>query len=250
MDINLLKPYSRYHIRGIAGVLSEKYQNLQPEHVFWIAKQLGIYPDAVECKRKQFVYMTKMGSINKKSDYVGDGELSRLSDAGIRAIDNYIIAEGYKLRETEGKMENIWEQVDLITKMKSEYEKAVAERDEAKSDAEQYCAIADKYEKEIEELKDKLLIAEKENNSLISEKQELAKMQIDVPNFAKEVDSLQQRIGKYNAEINMYSSEVNELRKNVALLQTSVNRLQENKKKLEAVISDLIGCSKRLMNLK
>ena len=33
---------------------------------------------------------------------------------------------------------NIWDQADLISLMKKDYDKAVAERDEAKRDADQY----------------------------------------------------------------------------------------------------------------
>lgn len=245
--------YDKNHLRVVAFKFANKYENLKRSHVYWVAKELGIYPDGVSVKDKKQVSENCCGKINRNSKYVTKG---KMNEEGVKAIESYINAEGYDVKKDwkeDENMEsttNIWEQADLISLMKQDYEKAVREKEEAKTEAEQYCALADKYEKEIEELKDKLLIAEKENNSLISEKQELAKMQIDVPNFAKEVDSLQQRIGKYNTEINMYSSEVNELRKNVAALQTSVNRLQDQKKKLEAVISDLIGCSKRLMNLK
>ena len=243
-----LGTYSPHHIRGIADALTKKYQDLDPRHVFWIAKKLNIYPDAKTYGRKEWAYMTKMGKINKNTGYVADGNRAHLTDSAIKAIEDYLITEGYEtyIETKEGKMtetKNIWEQADLISLMKKDYEKAVADRDE-------FIELAKSYEKEIDELKDKLLIAEKENNDLQSEKQQLTKMQIEIPNFNKEIDGLQQRIGKYNTEINVYMSEVNELRKDVSALQISVNRLQDQKKKLENVISDLIGCSKRLMNLK
>lgn len=243
-----LGTYSPHHIRGIADALTKKYKDLDPRHVFWIAKKLNIYPDAKTYSKKEWVYMTQMGKINKNTGYVSDGNRGHLTDSAIEAIEECLIAEGYKIRTDykEEKMvesKSIWEQADLISLMKKDYEKAVADRDE-------YIELATSYEKEIEELKDKLLIIEKENNDLKSEKQQLTKMQIEIPNFNKEIDGLQQRIGKYNTEINVYMSEVNELRKDVSAMQTSVNRLQDQKKKLENVISDLIGCSKRLMNLK
>lgn len=243
-----LGTYNPHHIRGIADALTKKYQDLDPRHVFWIAKKLNIYPDAKTYGGKEWAYMTKMGKINKNTGYVADGNRAHLTDSAIKAIEDYLITEGYEtyIENKEGKMtetKSIWEQADLISLMKKDYEKAVADRDE-------YIELATSYEKEIEELKDKLLIAEKENNALKSEKQQLTKMQIEIPNFNKEIDALQQRIGKYNTEINMYSSEVNELRKDISALQTSVNRLQDQKKKLEGVVSDLIGCSKRLMNMK
>lgn len=244
-----LGPYNPHHIRGIADALTKKYQDLDPRHVFWIAKKLNIYPDAKTYVGKEWAHMTKMGKINKNTGYVADGNRSHLTDTAIKVIEDYLITEGYETynENKEEKMtetkKSIWEQADLISLMKKDYEKAVADRDE-------YIELATSYEKEIEELKDKLLIAEKENNALKSEKQQLTKMQIEIPNFNKEIDALQQRIGKYTTEINMYNSEVNELRKDISALQTSVNRLQDQKKKLEGVISDLIGCSKRLMNMK
>ena len=223
-----LAEYNPNNIRSIALQLSNKYQNLHRNHVFWIAKELEIYPDAKPYATKKFVDMTKMGKININSQYVVD---RKVSSEGIQAIENYLGSEGYKIQADykEEKMvesKNIWEQADLISLMKKDYEKAVADRDE-------YIELATSYEKEIEELKDKLLIAEKENNDLKSEKQQLTKMQIEIPNFNKEIDGLQQRIGKYNTEINVYMSEVNELRKDVSALQISVNRLQDQKKKLE-----------------
>jgi chromosome segregation ATPase len=145
---------------------------------------------------------------------------------------------------------SIWEQADLISMMRVEYDKAVTERDVARSEADHFCEMADKYEKEIEELKDKLLIAEKENNELKTEKRELGQMQLKTVDFNKEIDDLQKRIAQYNTEINICSAEVNEFRKDVSALITGVNQLQEKKKKLDGVISDLIGCSKRLINMK
>lgn len=244
--------YDKNHLRVIAFKFANKYENLRKSHVYWIAKELGIYPDGKSEEGKKIVRENSTGKINKNNKYVTKG---KMNEEGVKAIENYIVAEGYDVNKSweEENMTtntNIWEQVDLITKMKAEYEKAVAERDEAKSDADQYCKMADEYAKELEDVKDKLLIAEKENNDLKAEKKELGKIQIANANFTQEIDGLQKRIGKYNADINMYSSEVNELRKDVAAMQTSVNRLQDQKKKLEAVISDLIVCSKRLMNMK
>lgn len=245
--------YDHNHLRVVAFKLANKYENMKKSHVYWVAKELGIYPDGLSVKNKKQVSENCCGKINRESKYVTKG---KMNEEGVKAIESYITAEGYDVKkdwkeeEEMSNTTNIWEQADLISMMKQDYEKAVKEKEEAKTEAEQYCALVDKYEKELEELKDKLLIAEKENNDLKSEKKELSKMQIDVPNFTKEIDNLQQRLGKYNTDINVYSAEVNELRKDVAALQTSINRLQENKKKLEAVISDLIGCSKRLMNLK
>lgn len=250
-----LGTYNPHHIRGIADALTKKYQDLDPRHVFWIAKKLNIYPDAKTYVGKEWAYMTKMGKINKNTGYVADGNRSRLTDSAIKVIEDYLITEGYETynENKEKKMtetKSIWEQADLISLMKQDYEKAVAERDKAKAEADSYASMMDEYEKEIEDLKDKLLIAEKENNDLKSEKKELSKMQINTADFNKEIDSLQVRVGKYNQEVNVYISEVNMLRKDLSAAQIAVNRLQENKKKLEGVLSDLIGCSKRLMNLK
>lgn len=254
---NSLNTYSTHHIRGIADTLIKKYEDLDPKHVFWIAKKLNIYPEAKTYKDKEFVYMTSMGKINKSNvEFVAEGNKAHLTDSAIKAIEDYLITEGYVVRQKnteEKKMtdtKSIWEQADLISLMKKDYEKAVKEKEDARSEAEQYCALADKYEKEVEELKDKLLIAEKENSSLKSEKTELSKMQIEIPNFNKEIENLQMRIGKYGQEINVYISEVNELRKEIQMMNTAINRLQDNKKKLEGVLSDLVGCSKRLMNMK
>lgn len=241
--------YNPHHIRGIADALTKKYQDLDPRHVFWIAKKLNIYPDAKTYVGKEWAHMTKMGKINKNTGYVADGNRSHLTDSAIKVIEDYLITEGYETynENKEEKMtetkKSIWEQADLITLMKKDYEKAVADRDE-------YIELATSYEKEIEELKDKLLIVEKENNDLKSEKKELSKMQIATADFNKEIDSLQVRVGKYNQEVNVYISEVNMLRKDLSAAQTAVNRLQENKKKLDGVLSDLVSCSKRLMNLK
>ena len=250
-----LGTYNPHHIRGIADALTKKYQDLDPRHVFWIAKKLNIYPDAKTYGGKEWVYMTKMGKINKNTGYVADGNRAHLTDSAIKVIEDYLITEGYETynENKEEKMtetKSIWEQADLISQMKNEYEKVVQERDNYETEASQYCALAEQYSKDIEELKDKLLIYEKENNDLKAEKQQLAKMQIDIPNFNKEIDGLQERIGKYNSEINIYMSEVNMLRKDLSALQNSVNRLQDQKKRLEGVVSDLIGCSKRLMNMK
>lgn len=251
-----LNTYNPKHIRGVASMLINKYQDLKAKHVFWVAKELNIYPDAKAYKNEKSVYMTSMGKINTENkQYVDEGNRSYLTDIGIKAIEEYILSEGYitKPEMKEEKMadtKSIWEQADLISLMKKDYEKAVKEKEDARSEAEQYWALADKYEKEVEELKDKLLIAEKENSSLKSEKTELSKMQIEIPNFNKEIENLQMRIGKYGQEINVYISEVNELRKEIQMMNTAINRLQDNKKKLEGVLSDLVGCSKRLMNMK
>lgn len=245
--------YDHNHLRVVAFKLANKYENVKKSHVYWVAKELGIYPDGVSVKNKKQVSENCCGKINRNSKYVTKG---KMNEEGVKAIESYITAEGYDVKKDwKGEEEmanttNIWEQADLISMMKQDYEKAVREKENAKTEAEQYCALADKYEKELEELKDKLLIAEKENNDLKSEKKELSKMQIETPNFNKEIENLQMRIGKYGQEINVYISEVNELRKEIQMMNTAINRLQDNKKKLEAVISDLIGCSKRLMNLK
>ena len=144
---------------------------------------------------------------------------------------------------------SVWEQVDLISAMKQDYEKVLRERDEAKAEAQENFELLKQYEVEIDELKDRLLIYEKENNDLKAEKKELSKMQID-KDFAKEIDSLQVRVGKYNQEINLLLSDMSILRKDYSALQTKMNQMQDSKKKLDGVLSDLVGCSKRLMNLK
>lgn len=242
--------YSENNIRSIAKRITPTYDSLDEFHVYWIAKQLGIYPNGEPYKKSQRVNMTKTGSINRNSEFVTDG---KVNEKGIRAIETYLEQEGYKKTGSVEAMQqqtNIWDQADLISLMKKDYDKAVAERDEAKRDADQYCQMVDKCEKEIEELKDKLLIAEKENNALKEEKKELGKMQLKTIDFDKEIDSLQKRIAQYNAEINAVSAEVNEFRKDVSVLITGVSQLQEKKKKLEGVMSDLVGCSKRLMNMK
>lgn len=75
-------------------------------------------------------------------------------------------------------------------------------------------------------------------------------MQIKTVDFSKEIDELQTRIGKYNQEINLLLADMNVLRKDYSVLQTRMNQMQDNKKKLDGVLSDLVGCSKRLINLK
>lgn len=249
MDSTFYTHYNINNIRSIANNLVKKY-DVKEQHIYWVARELNIYPDGVPNKRSKTVDMARTGRINRNNtEYVSGG---RLNEKGIQAIEAYLKNEGYKEKkeETMTQNTNIWEQADLISMMKAEFDKAVADRDAAKTEAEQYLEMADKYEKEIEELKDKLLIAEKENNELKSEKKELSKMQIKAVDYNKEIDELQKRIGQYNAEINIYSADVSELRKDVSILQTSVNQLQEKKKKLEGVMSDLVGCSKRLMNMK
>lgn len=255
MEFNHYANYNPNNIRATANRLAKKYKDLPEQHIYWIAKELNIYPDAIPYKKSKRVDMTKMGKINRdNTSYVQKG---KLSDDGIQAIESYLVQEGYELdndrkeEAPEPKMKtNIWEQADLISLMKKDYEKAVAERNEAKAEAEQYLELADKYEKEIEDLKDKLLISEKENCSLKSEKQELSKMQIKTVDFSREIDDLQTRIGKYNTEINLLLADMNVLRKDYSVLQTRMNQMQDNKKKLDGVLSDLVGCSKRLMNLK
>lgn len=248
-----LDVYSPNHIRVIAHKLANKYENLERTHVFWVAKQLDIYPDGIPYKTKKAIDMTKMGKINKaNSQYVENGNVS---DAGVRAIETFLISEGYTVKKDYGEekmpdTKSIWEQVDLISAMKQDYEKVQTERDEAKTEAETYAKQIDEYEKQIEELKDKLLITEKENNDLKSEKKELSKMQIETVDFQKEVDKLQVRVGKYNQEINLLMSDMSILRKDYSALQTKMNQMQDSKKKLDGVLSDLVGCSKRLMNLK
>ena len=74
-------------------------------------------------------------------------------------------------------------------------------------------------------------------------------MQID-KDFSKEIDNLQVRMGKYNQEINLLLSDMSILRKDYSALQTKMNQMQDSKKKLDGVLSDLVGCSKRLINLK
>ena len=247
------RSYSSNNIRPLAERLSEKYINLERNHVFWIAKELNIYPDGVPYKKSKTVEMTKTGRINRENtEYVTKG---KINEKGIQAIEAYLVREGYIINKSNGEKKmmeskSIWEQADLIAMMKKDYEKAVAECNEAKTEAEQYCELAEKYEKEVEELKDKLLISEKENTDLKSEKQELGKMQLKNINFNKEIDNLQVRIGKYNQEINMLLSDMSVLRKEYSVLQTKVNQMQDNKKKLDGVLSDLVLCSKRLMNLK
>lgn len=249
MDNTYSAQYSKNNIRSIASRLVKKY-DVKEQHIYWIAKELNIYPDGVVNKKTKSVDMARTGKINRNNtEFVSDG---KLNEKGIQAIESYLIQEGYKEKEEPLMVQrtSIWEQADLISMMRVEYDKAVAERDEAKRDADQYCQMVDKCEKEIEELKDKLLIAEKENNALKEEKIQLGKMQLKTVDFDKEIDSLQKRIAQYNAEINAVSAEVNEFRKDVSVLITGVSQLQEKKKKLEGVMSDLVGCSKRLMNMK
>ena len=248
-----LEAYNPNNIRVIADRLSRKYADLDKRHVFWVAKTLGIYPDAEAYKTKQHVDMTKMGKIDKQCEFVENG---RLSEKGIKAVESYLVAEGYSVgKDYEGKEDkmteskNVWEQVDLITAMKQDYEKVLRERDEAKAEAQENFELLKQYEVEIDELKDRLLIYEKENNDLKSEKKELSKMQID-KDFSKEIDNLQVRMGKYNQEINLLLSDMSILRKDYSALQTKMNQMQDSKKKLDGVLSDLVGCSKRLINLK
>ena len=199
-----------------------------------ISKELNIYPDGVAHKKSKKVDMTKTGKINlDNKEYVTDG---CINDSGIEAIEKYIMSEGYKLNQ-ERKEEkivaqstNIWDQADLISLMKKDYDKAVAERDEAKREAQENFELLKQYESEIDELSDKLLIAEKENNALKDEKKELGKMQLKTVDFNSEIETLQKRIAQYNAEINAVSAEVNEFRKDVSVLLTGVSQLQEKKK--------------------
>lgn len=247
-----LEAYNPNNIRVIADRLSKKYRDLERTHVFWIAKEIGIYPDAVTYKKKKSVHVTKMGKNNRICPLVTDG---RLNESGIHAIETFLETEGYvvKIDNGEEKMaesKSVWEQVDLISAMKLDYEKVVAERDKAKEDAESYAKMAEEYDKIIEDLKDKLLVAERENSNLKTEKQQLSKMQIESVDFEKEIDNLQVKIGRYSQELNTCLSEINELRKGISVLQTRYNSLQDNKKKLDGVLSDLVGCSKRLMNIK
>jgi len=246
--------YNENHLRVIAYKFANKYDGLRKSHVYWIAKQLGIYPDAKSSDVEKIVRENQCGKINSQNtEYVTN---KKMNENGVKAIENAIIKEGYTVKKDwkdevmEEKQMNVWEQVDLIALMKKDYDKSVEERDSAKSEAQHYRQLIEEYEKEIEDLKDKLLVSQKENEELKDEKKELGKMQLKTVDFNKEVDDLQKRIGQYNADVNTYSAIVNELRKDVSVLQTSVNQLQEKKKKLEGVISDLIGCSKRLMNMK
>ena len=252
-----LSTYKQNHIRVVAKKLTKKYKGLIEGHVYWIAKELNIYPDAMCLKEAKSAIKTKTGKINKRNaEFVSD---NGLNENGIKAIESYLINEGYKL-DSDYKEEDvmpktkadtsIWERVDLISQMKIEYDKAVAERDEAKAEAQENFELLKQYESEIDELKDRMLIIEKENNDLKTEKKELGKMQLKTVDFDKEIEELQKRIAQYNAEINAVSAEVNEFRKDVSALLTGVNMLQEKKKKLEGVMSDLIGCSKRLINMK
>lgn len=242
--------YNPNNIRAVADRLSKKYTDLDRRHVFWVAKAVGIYPDAETYSKKQFVDMTKMGKINESSDLV---EKRRLSEKGVSAIESFLVAEGFTVKKEEGEKmpetKSVWEQVDLISAMKQDYEKVLRERDEAKAEAQENFELLKQYEVEIDELKDRLLIYEKENNDLKAEKKELSKMQID-KDFAKEIDSLQVRVGKYNQEINLLLSDMSILRKDYSALQTKLNQMQDSKKRLDGVLSDLVGCSKRLMNLK
>lgn len=238
--------YNPYNIRAVADRLSKKYINLNRTHIFWIAKELDIYPDGQPYKTKKAVDMTKMGKINgNNTEYVFNG---RLNDKAIEAIEAFLVQEGYVIKKENGEdkmpdTKSIWEQADLIALMKQDYEKAIAERDKAKSEADEYAKMVD-------ELSDKLLICEKENSELKAEKKELGKMQIEVPDFTKSIDSLQARIGKYNQELNHCFADINEMRKEISSLQTRMNQLQDNKKRLEGALSDIVGCSKRLMNMK
>ena len=161
--------YNPNNIRAYARETAKKYSDLKETHVYWVAKQLNIYPDAVPSKKGKNVIESKTGKINKdNAEYVTKG---RLNENGKKAIESYLEKEGYTIRthqesEKINPAVSVWEQFDLISMMKKDYEKTVAERDSAKAEADQYCRMADEYEKEIEELKDKLLIAEKENNDL------------------------------------------------------------------------------------
>lgn len=251
---NNFESNNKRNIRPIADRLSNKYADLDRNHVFWIVKELNIYPDGVAYKNSKRVDMTKMGKINRENkEYVTDGYIN---DSGIEAIEKYIVSEGYKLNQerkeekTVTQSTNIWDQADLITRMKNEYDKAISERDAARLESDQFAKLVDEHEKQIDDLKDKLLIAEKENAELKSEKKELSQMQLKTVDFSKEIDILQKRIAQYNAELNSCSADVNEFRKDVSVLLTGVTQLQDKKKKLDGVMSDLINCSKRLMNMK
>ena len=262
MDSRYYTVYSSNNIRAVANRFTKKYADLKESHIYWVAKELNIYPDGIPHKKTKCVDMAKTGKINRdNTEYVSGG---KLSDKGVQAIESYLLQEGNKAKEDykeevtmkqDAKLEmkqdtNIWEQVDLLSMMKIEYDKVVAERDAAKSEANTFAEMVDKYEKEIEDLKDKLLISEKENSALKTEKIELGKMQTKSVDFSREIESLQKRIAQYNAEINAVSAEVNEFRKDVSVLMTGVSQLQEKRKKLEGVMTDLVGCSKRLMNMK
>lgn len=246
--------YSSNNIRAVANRLVKKYSDLKEPHVYWIAKELNIYPDGVCHKKSKSVDMAKTGKINRdNTEYVSNG---KLNEKGIQAIESYLMQEGYKADKNYTdesivpQSKNIWEQADLISLLKNEYDKAVKERDEAKAEALENFELLKQCEFEIDELKDKLLITEKENNDLKTEKRELSQMQLKTVDFNKEIDDLQKRIAQYNSEINICSAEVNEFRKDVSVLMTGISQLQDKKKKLDGVISDLIGCSKRLMNMK
>ena len=245
--------YSVNNIRVIADKFSRKYDGLDKRHVYWIAKKMDIYPDGLEQKKKQFVSEAKTGRINKENKkYVTKG---KMNSTAIQDIESYILSEGYKMRpnyQEEKKVEarNIWEQADLIAMMKKDYEKVVEELNKAKAELKTFSELAEEYEKENEELKDKALILEKENCDLKNEKKELGQIQLKTVDFNKEIDDLQLRIAKLNQGINLQISDLNELRKDFSAMQASMNRMQDNKKKLDGVLSDLIGCSKRLMNMK
>ena len=246
--------YDENHLRVIAYKFSRKYDSLSKTHVYWIAKQLNIYPDAECVNGEKIVRENRTGKINKANDkFVTKG---KLNENGVKAIEDFIVKEGYAVKkdykdeQMEEKTVNVWDQVNIIAMMKQDYEKAIAERDEAKTQAQENFELLKQYESEIDELKDKLLICEIENTDLKAEKKELSKMQIDSVNFSKEIDTLQVRIGKYSQEVNLLLSDMSVLRKDYSSLQIKMNQMQDSKKKLDGVLSDLVGCSKRLMNLK
>ena len=245
--------YNENNIRVVANKFSVKYDGLDKRHVYWIAKKLDIYPDGVVHKKAQCVDETKTGKINRKNEkYVTKG---RLNEAAIQDIESYIVSEGYKVRRCyqegkEMKAQSIWEQADLIAMMRNDYEKVVEELNKSKAELKSYSELAEEYEKENEELKDKLLIVEKENCDLKNEKRELGQIQLKNMDFNREIETLQTRIAKLNQEINLQISDLNELRKDFSAMQASMNRIQDNKKKLDGVLSDLVSCSKRLINMK
>ena len=248
-----------YHgIKATGERIYRKFdKKVMKNHIYWVMSNLGITENAnCDDKRKVISKATNTGDIKRiKSKYTQrfkDKEryVYGITEEGEKAIENYLIQEGFKKKEMnevhEVTQSTVFEQFDMLSKMKAEYDKSVNEKKEAQTQAAYFCELADKYEKELEELKDKLRIFETENASLKSEKQELIKQRTFSIDWETQVSEIQEKIGKTNNFLNGLNSDLYQIEKDVKEARTRINNYQTKQRQAQELTNEINRLIKRI----
>lgn len=237
------KRHGDHSMKKVAVKLSEEH-NVSQAHIYWIAKHLGIYPEAACNERLKTAHRGAMGFMNPESKWVTFYESSKtygLTDDAVKEIEKIIVSkregkEWFTQEEKRGGMDFL-EEVQRLYEYKNKYESLLSENDKLTKELEAMVEKQDEYEIALKELTDT-------NSQLMQEKKDLGKMQ--EVSGSSDYQKIMENLGKYKTELNQLFSDNYEIQKQAKALQTKINALDERRNTLSAGLASIYKEAKKL----